>query len=91
MYKEYTPGEIFAYQAQKVFALPLLGKMACLFILTIPIVFVGGLRHKLVDALDGGGEEEEDRSREAQVGAYFNLFDIPGAEATQDGTGAAVS
>ena len=26
VYKEYSAGEIFAYQAQKVFALPLLGK-----------------------------------------------------------------
>ena len=38
-----SAGEIFAYEAQKVFALPLLGKVACLFVLTIPIVFLGGL------------------------------------------------
>ena len=52
-YKEYSAGEIFAYEAQKVFALPLLGKVACLFVLTIPIVFLGGLGYKLVDVLDG--------------------------------------
>ena len=84
VYKEYSAGEIFAYQAQKVFALPLLGKVACLFILTIPIVFVGGLGYKLVDALDGGGGDDDESFREKLKSAYFNLFDIPGADATTD-------
>lgn len=87
--REYTPGEIFAYKIQKVFALPLMGKILCLFALTVPMVFVGGSVHKLVmnsPEEDGDDDEEEDRSWAASVrNAYFNLFDIPGAEATQDG------
>jgi hypothetical protein len=86
VYKEYSAGEIFAYKAQKVFALPLLGKVACLFILTIPIVFVGGLGYKLVDALDGVGDGDDESFREKLKSAYFNLFDIPGADATTDET-----
>ena len=82
-YKEYSAGEIFAYKAQKVFALPLLGKVACLFVLTIPIVFVGGLGYKLVDVLDGESGDDES-FREKLKSAYFNLFDIPGADATTD-------
>ena len=63
-YKEYSAGEIFAYEAQKVFALPLLGKVACLFVLTIPIVFLGGLGYKLVDVLDGeSGDDESFREK----------------------------
>ena len=82
-YKEYSAGEIFAYEAQKVFALPLLGKVACLFVLTIPIVFLGGLGYKLVDVLDGESGDDES-FREKLKSAYFNLFDIPGADATTD-------
>ena len=82
-YKEYSAGEIFAYEAQKVFALPLLGKVACLFIMTVPIVFLGGLGYKLVDALDGG-EGDDETFNEKLRSAYFNLFDIPGADATTD-------
>ena len=82
-YKEYSAGEILAYEAQKVFALPLLGKVACLFLMTVPIVFIGGLGYKLVDALDGEKSDDE-TFREKLKSAYFNLFDIPGADATTD-------
>ena len=55
--REYTPGEIFAYKIQKVFALPLMGKILCLFALTVPMVFVGGSVHKLVMS-----EEDKDKA-----------------------------
>lgn len=94
LYKEYTPTEIFTYKVQKVFALPLIGKVLCLFILTVPIVFVGAVAYKVVDALGGGGASDSDGDeadgdddgsfKDNLKNAYFNLFDIPGADATTD-------
>ena len=89
VYREYTPSEIFSYKIQKIFGLPLFGKIMCLFILTIPIVFIGGLAYKLVDAMDGtasdgDGDGEADGWTDKLRSAYYNLFDIPGADATVD-------
>ena len=98
VYKEYSASEIFAYKIQKVFALPLIGKVMCLFVLTVPIIFVGGLAYKLADMVEGNGNDEEENDseenqqesdssfREKLKSAYFNLFDIPGADATTDET-----
>ena len=54
----------------------------CLFILTIPIVFIGGLAYKLVDAMDGtasdgDGDGEAGGWTDKLRSAYYNLFDIP--------------
>ena len=87
VYREYTPSEIFSYKIQKVFGLPLFGKIMCLFILTVPIVIIGGLAYKLVDAMDGtdsDGDGEADGWTDKLRSAYYNLFDIPGADATVD-------
>jgi len=87
VYREYTPSEIFSYKIQKVFGLPLFGKIMCLFILTVPIIIIGGLAYKLVDAMDGtdsDGDGEADGWTDKLRSAYYNLFDIPGADATVD-------
>ena len=68
LYKEYTPTEIFTYKVQKVFALPLIGKVLCLFILTVPIVFVGAVAYKVVDALGGGGASDSDGDEGTALG-----------------------
>ena len=57
----------------------------CLFILTVPIIIIGGLAYKLVDAMDGtdsDGDGEADGWTDKLKGAYYNLFDIPGARRT---------
>ena len=80
VYREYTPSEIFSYKIQKVFGLPLFGKIMCLFILTVPIVIIGGLAYKLVDAMDGtdsdGDGEADGWTDKLRSRAYYNLFDI---------------
>ena len=74
VYREYTPSEIFSYKIQKVFGLPLFGKIMCLFILTVPIIIIGGLAYKLVDAMDGtdsDGDGEADGWTDKLRSAYY--------------------
>ena len=54
--RRYAAGDVFAYKIQKVFGLPLFGKICCLFLFTVPMVALGGMLYKAVGP-DEDGEE----------------------------------
>ena len=87
--KDYTMTDVLYYRFQKIFALPLLGKIFCLVAFTVPVVFAGAIAYKLVDLvnakLDGdGGENETESWTDALANSFYLLNNVPGADATTD-------
>ena len=79
--RNYSTRDIVAYKLQKVFGLPLFGKILCLFLVTIPVVAIGGLAYKVVGPDEG---QEEESWKDVMTQSFFILNDIPGADATTD-------
>ena len=81
---DYCSGDIIAYQIQKVFGLPLFGKICCLLVFTVPMVAIGGMAYKMVGPDEKGGEVES--WSDAMANSFYLLNNVPGADATSDAT-----
>lgn len=78
----HSTADFVAYKIQKVFGLPLFGKICCLFLFTVPMVAVGGMLYKVVGPDDDG--EEGESWMDALAQSFYLLNNVPGADATGD-------